>query len=96
MWARVKGKTENDLMKLPFEQVFAFRPGFMQATEGQRNLLPYYKYVAWMYPLFRKLFPKFVCTLAEVGRAMINATRFGYKKQVVEVLDIVELAKETV
>src|SRR6195952_3408401 len=42
MWARVKGKTENDLMKLPFEQVFAFRPGFMRATEGQKNLLPYY------------------------------------------------------
>jgi hypothetical protein len=94
MWARVKGKTENDLMKLPFAQVFAFRPGFMKATEGQKNILSFYKYIAWMYPFFRRFFPKFVCTLAEVGKAMINAARFGYEKKVIEVLDIVELAKE--
>src|SRR5437879_21661 len=45
MWARVKGKTENGLMKLPFKQVFNFRPGFMKATEGQKNVLPLYKYI---------------------------------------------------
>ncbi len=94
MWARLKGKTENDLMKLPFKQVFAFRPGFMLATEGQKNLQSFYKYLAWMYPFFRKVTPGWVCTLAEVGQAMINAARFGYKKQVVEVKDIVELAGE--
>jgi hypothetical protein len=93
MWARVKGKTENDLMKLPFKQVFAFRPGYMQPTKGLKNVLPYYKYFTWMYPFFRAVFPKFVCTLAEVGQAMINVARFGYNKQILEVKDIVAAAK---
>jgi len=94
MWARVKGKTENDLMKLPFKQEFNFRPGFMKAADDAKNLLPYYKYIAWMYPFFRRVFPKFVSTLAEVGQAMINVTLHGYEKQVLEVKDIVEVAKE--
>ena len=94
MWARVKGKTENDLMKLPFAQVFAFRPGLMKATEGQKNLLPLYKYFSWLYPVIKTFFPKMACTLADVGQAMINATRFGYDKQVIEVEDILVLAKE--
>ena len=52
----------------------------MKATKGAKNTLPYYKYPAWMYPFFRAVFPKFVCTLEEVGKAMINATKFGYQK----------------
>src|SRR5476651_994319 len=93
MWARVKGKTENALMKLPFKQVFAFRPGYMHPTKGLKNTLPFYKYMSWMYPFFRIVFPKMVSTLAELGRAMINASRFGYEKQILEVKDIVTLAK---
>jgi len=93
MWARVKGKTENDLMKLPFKNVFAFRPGYMHPTQGLKNTLPSYKYMSWMYPFFRAVFPKFVSTLAELGLAMINAARFGYDKPVLEVRDIVELSK---
>jgi uncharacterized protein YbjT (DUF2867 family) len=92
MWARVKGKTENDLLKLPFEQVFNFRPGFMQPTEGLKNTLKFYKYINWLYPVFRKVLPKYVSTLAELGQAMINATLTGYDKQVLEVEDIVKLA----
>ena len=46
MWARVKGKTENDLMKLPFKQVYNFRPAILQSTKGLKNTLPYYKYFA--------------------------------------------------
>lgn len=53
MWARVKGKTENDLMKLPFKQVFAFRPGYMHPTPGLKNTQKYYKYISWLYPLLR-------------------------------------------
>jgi len=93
MWARVKGKTENDLMKLPFKQMFAFRPGFMNPTKGLKNTLPFYKYVSWMYPFFKALFPGSMSTLAEVGRAMINAALFGYDKQVLDVRDIIALAK---
>lgn len=92
MWASVKGKTENDLMKLPFKKVYAFRPGYMHPTKGLKNVLPYYKYLSWLYPFFRAVFPKFVSTLAELGQAMINATLLGYEKKVLEVKDIVALA----
>jgi uncharacterized protein YbjT (DUF2867 family) len=93
MWARVKGKTENDLAKLPFKQEFNFRPGFMKATEGQKNILPLYKYISWLYPILRKFFPGKVSTLAEVGQAMINVTLNGYEKQILEVRDILVVAK---
>ncbi|GAB3839552.1 epimerase [Hymenobacter jeollabukensis] len=92
MWARVKGRTENELLRLPFRAAYMFRPGFMKATEGQQNVLPMYKYIAWLYPALRRFTPGFVSTLAEVGRAMINVTRHGYEKRVLEVRDIVELA----
>jgi uncharacterized protein YbjT (DUF2867 family) len=94
MWARVKGKTENDLTKLPFKAVYNFRPGGMLATKGLKNTLPYYKYFSWLYPFMRKFFPKTVSTLAELGQAMINSTLIGYDKHVLEVLDIVKLAHE--
>ena len=93
MWARVKGKTENDLMKL-FKRAYAFRPGYMHPTPGLKNTLSYYKYFSWLYPAFRRLFPNYVSTLSEMGRAMINAALYGYEKQVLEVRDIVALAKK--
>jgi hypothetical protein len=93
MWARVKGKTENDLAKLAFRKVYNFRPGYMQPTPGLKNTLSYYKYVSWMYPFFRMVFPKFVSTLSELGLAMIHAASRGYEKQIIEVNDIVKLAK---
>lgn len=93
MWARVKGKTENDLMKLPFKQVFAFRPGFMKPTEGLKNALKAYRYMGWLYPIGRALFPNTFCTLKDVGIAMIHATTLGYEKRVLEVQDIVALAQ---
>jgi hypothetical protein len=92
MWARVKGKTENDLMKLPFKQVFAFRPGYMHPTKGLKNTLSFYKYFSWMYPFLRAVLPQYVSTLKEVGLAMIH-TVDGYPKNILEVKDIVELAK---
>jgi uncharacterized protein YbjT (DUF2867 family) len=93
MWARVKGKTENDLAKLPFKQEYNFRPGYMHPTKGLKNVLPYYKYFSWLYPAVRKLFPQFVSTLAELGQAMINVTLKGYDKRILEVRDIVAAAK---
>ena len=94
MWARVKGKTENDLMKLPFKAAYMFRPGFMKATPGQKNLLKLYKYLAWLYPFLRTVFPGSACTLAEVGVAMVNAAEYGSDKKILEVRDIVALAKK--
>ena len=91
-WARVKGKTENDLRKLPFSKVYAFRPGFLQPSEGSKNVHKYYSFFRIVYPLFRILMPKYVSTLKELGLAMINSVVKGYEKPVLEVKDIVELA----
>lgn len=91
-WARVKGATENALMRL-FKKSYMFRPGFMKATPGQKNLKSYYKYLAWLYPIGRALYPAGFCTLSEVGLAMINVAMRGYPKQVLEVKDIVAAAK---
>ncbi|MCU1310953.1 MAG: epimerase [Candidatus Angelobacter sp.] len=91
-WARVKGATENALMRL-FKHAYMFRPGFMKAMPGQKNLKSYYKPIAWLYPIGRALYPAGFCTLQEVGLAMINAASKGYPKQILEVKDIVQLAK---
>ncbi len=91
-WARVKGATENALLRL-FENGYMFRPALMKAMPGQKNLKIYYKLLAWTYPIGRALYPAGFCTLQEVGRAMVNAATKGYGKRVLEVGDIVELAK---
>ena len=91
-WARVKGATENALLRL-FKQAYMFRPAFMKATPGQKNIKSYYKYLAWLYPIGRALYPAGFCTLQEVGLAMIQAASNGYPKQILEVKDIVALAK---
>lgn len=93
MWARVKGKTENDLMKLPFKAVYNFRPAFMLPTKGLKNTLSYYKYISWMYPLGHRLFPDYFSTLAELGLAMIHTSIKGYSKQILEVRDILVMSK---
>lgn len=90
-WARVKGKTENDLMKLPFHQVFGVRPGFIKPFEGLKRVNPLYKYVGWMFPIGRKLYPSGFCKMEELAKAMINLTRNGYQKQVIEGDDIIRL-----
>jgi hypothetical protein len=90
-WARVKGATENALLRM-FRRAFMFRPGFMKPTPGQRNVNKYYKYIGWMYPLGRRLFPGAFCTIREVGLAMIHVAGAGAPKAVLEVRDIVALA----
>jgi hypothetical protein len=93
-WARVKGKTENDLMKLPFKKVFACRPGFMLFPKGSKNVPGYYSIFRFLYPVLRTMFPKFVTTIKEVALAMINSVLYGYEKSVLEVPDLVELSKK--
>ena len=88
MWARVKGKTENDLMKLPFKKVYNFRPGVLQPTKGLKNTLSYYKYFGWLIPIIKLISPKYISTLKQLGTAMINAAMNGYDKQIIEVKDI--------
>lgn len=91
-WARVKGKTENDLMKLPFKKVYAFRPGFIKPIKGLKHAHSFYKYINWMFPLGRKLYPSGFCTLQELAAAMIHVAEKGYSKNIVEGDDIIKLA----
>ena len=93
MWARVKGRTENHLLAMPFKQAFMFRPGGIIASKGQNNIKTVYKILAPILPIFNTLMPKMVSTAKDIGLAMINATLYGYDKQVIEVVDIKQLAK---
>jgi uncharacterized protein YbjT (DUF2867 family) len=92
-WARVKGATENALMRL-FQKAYMFRPGFMKASPGQKNLKSFYKLLSWIYPIGRAVYPAGFCTLEEVGKAMINVVSKGYPKKILEVKYIVQLAKD--
>jgi uncharacterized protein YbjT (DUF2867 family) len=89
MWARIKGKTENALMKLPFKAQYNFRPGFMKPFKQQKNVKTLFKPIIWLFPI---LLPKISLTLKQVGQAMINAVLKGYPKQVLEIADIKILA----
>lgn len=93
MWARVKGRTENRLLTLPFKQVYNFRPGFMKPVKGQQNLLSFYRYLGFLTPLFMVVFSKWSCTLNEVAIAMIHCVSRGYSSSTLEVSDIKLQAK---
>jgi len=93
-WARVKGKTENDLMKLPFEQVFNFRPGFIKPIKTQKYAHKFYKYVNWMFPIGRKIYPNGFCTMEELANAMINTLSHNNERRTLEGKDIIALANE--
>lgn len=94
MWARVKGKTENDLMKLPFKKVYNFRPGFLHPAKDAKNIHGFNFMYSLLYPILKPIAPSFVCTIGELGLAMIKVVIKGYNKQILEVKDIVALSKE--
>ncbi len=100
MWARVKGKTENALSRLPFKAAYMFRPGVIQPMHGERSkTLAYrigYSLTKPLLPLLRSLFPNSVLTTEEIGRAMIQAARFGYPKRILESADIRDCARPRV
>ena len=95
-WSRVKGKTENDLMKLPFAQVFNFRPGFIKPIKGLKYAHSFYKYINWLFPIGRALFPNGFCTLQELGQAMIHTLNYSNQRKTVEGKDIIAMAKEEI
>ncbi|GLX69953.1 NAD-dependent epimerase/dehydratase family protein [Paenibacillus glycanilyticus] len=94
MWARVKGKTENDLMKLPFRRAFMFRPCYMHPTKGQTRVPKWASAVTWLYPLLRPVFPNHLITLRQVGLAMIQTSYTAYERHILDPKDIIALAKE--
>lgn len=95
MWARVKGKTENDLLKLPFKAVYNFRPGFMRPSPGAKNVKGVLKFISALYPILRPLNKTYFLTLEEVGKAMVAVTRNGYNKHILETQDISFLASQS-
>jgi uncharacterized protein YbjT (DUF2867 family) len=91
MWARVKGETENALLRLPLE-AFMFRPGFIRPRPGARSRTPLYRAIyavaGPLYPLLRRLAPTHVTTAENLGRAMIAVAVSGYHTRVLENVDI--------
>lgn len=94
MWARIKGKTENDLAKLSFKNVYLFRPGFIKPLANQKRAFKAAKVIGMIYPLLKILLPKFVCSMDDLGVAMINVAKIGYEEKVLENKDIAKLAAE--
>ena len=92
MWARVKGKTENALMNLPFKARYMFRPGFIQPLRRIRSKTrlyrAFYTITRPIYPVIRALFPRYVTTTEQLGRAMIKVAKQGAQKSVLENWDI--------
>ncbi|MBA4197802.1 MAG: epimerase [Chitinophaga sp.] len=93
MWQKVKGNTENDLLKLSFKAVYNFRPGIIEPIKGQKNTLKIYTYLGWLMPVIKILSPSNICSLKDIAAAMINSVIKGYEKNILEVKDIVALAK---
>ena len=94
MWARVKGKTENDLMKLPFKAAYALRPGFIRPIKGLKHTHSFYNYIGWLFPIGKALYPKGFCTMEELALSMIHLAQHGYIKKVLEGNDIISVARE--
>jgi len=97
MWARVKGRTENALLKLPFKGVYMFRPGVIRPMHGAvsktRSYRLLYAVMAPALPVLQWAFPKSILTTEIIGRAMINVVRRGFPKAILEPSDIYAIAR---
>jgi uncharacterized protein YbjT (DUF2867 family) len=91
MWAKVKRRTETDLLALPFRAAYMFRPGGMKPVKGQRHVPKVYRLFSWLIPLARLL--NYGSTLHEVSLALLHAAERGAPKKVLEVKDINRLTK---
>jgi hypothetical protein len=92
LWARVKGRTENALLQMPFKAVYLFRPAYIQPLHGVRTKTRWYgaayALMRPLYLLWKMIFSNYVTTTECVGRAMLNATKRGFPKPVLENRDI--------
>jgi uncharacterized protein YbjT (DUF2867 family) len=91
MWARIKGRTENELLRQPFN-AFMFRPGIIEPLDGIRSKTPAY-HVLYMLvkpflPFLRRAFPNQILSTRDIGQAMLSVARHGYKKRILESRDI--------
>jgi uncharacterized protein YbjT (DUF2867 family) len=92
MWARVKGKTENALLRFPFAAAYMFRPGIIEPLHGIKSKTAsyriFYTLTKPLLPWIRAAFPDYVLTTEQIGRAMLTVARQGYPKRVLESKDI--------
>ena len=97
MWARIKGKTENALLRLPFKAAYMFRPGVIVPIHGERSRTTAtrvgYAIAKPILPLLRRLFPRHVLTTEQMGNAMLNVAKNGAPKNVLETWDIANCAR---
>jgi uncharacterized protein YbjT (DUF2867 family) len=97
MWARVKGRTENALLRMPFRAVFMFRPGYIQPLHGVRSKTGWvtilYRLIGPLYPLWKLLLPGFATTTEHLGRAMIRVARDGAPTPILESADIERIGR---
>jgi len=97
MWARIKGKTENDLLKLGFGQAYMFRPGGILPGKGIKPSNKLYRralfWLGWLLRVIKFFSPKSIVSTRQIGRAMINITLKGYNRSIINPVDIQILAK---
>ena len=96
MWARVKGKTENAVLSLPFKAAYVFRPAVIQPLHGIKSKTNLYRVLysvtGPLLPLLRRLMPGYISTTEQIGRAMLIVARQGAPKRILESRDIVAIA----
>jgi uncharacterized protein YbjT (DUF2867 family) len=99
MWARVKGKTENAILRLPFKAAYMFRPGFIQPLHGitskTKSYRIFYAITTPIFPMLKAIFPRHMATTEEIGRAMLNVARHGFPKSILEAGDVIRAASTT-
>lgn len=95
MWARVKGKTENELLRLPFHAAYVFRPAAIVPLHGVQSRTRLYRVLYMLFrpllPMLNARFPKYVTTTEQIGRAMLRVARKGWPKKVLDTVDINEV-----
>jgi uncharacterized protein YbjT (DUF2867 family) len=98
MWERVRGRTENALLKLPFRGVYIFRPGMIQPLDGIKSKTAayrvFYSLIKPVLPVLRKAFPNHVLSTRQVGQAMLAVARNGAQKRILEIADIAQLGRQ--
>lgn len=91
MWARVKGRTENALLRLPLK-AYMFRPGLIQPLDGIQSRTPmyraFYRALGPLMPLLRCALPNQILSTRDIGQAMLSVARHEYNKPILEAKDI--------
>lgn len=97
MWRRVKGKTENDIIKMGFKDAYAFRPAYIKPEANAPSSTPVYRIMlavfGVLHPLIKLVVPSYTTTTAQIGKAMIKVTQDGFEKKQVESADIIQLSQ---